>query len=120
MATFTPVPKADLKDPAFLEHCRELCRLWRVPCFISGVRDGTIVPHHVRPKAVWGDKNNVVFLSSAYHVERNDSAHRLGSYIAFDAKHGCDLVAEAFRIYQEYLRIYRPKGEDSEGINTDG
>jgi len=101
---FTPVPKAELKDPDYLEFCRDQCRVRKARCVVTGLWDRTVVPHHVRPKAIWGDKNNIVYMSSPYHVERKDSAHALGHHAVFDAEHGTDLVGTAIKQYQDYLR----------------
>jgi len=98
------VPKADNRDKAYLDHCRELCRSFRGQCFVTGDRTG-LVPHHVRPKAVHGDKNNIVITTQWLHCLSSDSAHVLGHYTLFDRAHGVDSLAEARRMYQAYLEM---------------
>lgn len=105
------VPKADNKDPDYLEHCRDLCRLWRVPCFVCRTRNGTVVPHHVRNKQVYGDKWNAVFLCGRCHLE----IHHLGRHTFCHVNNlslGI-LLDEATRLYDEYLTIHRGNNENS-------
>lgn len=97
------VPKANLFDPAYLEHWRDLCRLWRAHCFVCGLRDATVVPHHVRAKRRFGDKSNIVPLCFRCH----QLIHQQGAS-ALEARHGVTLEEmreEAARLYAAYLEM---------------
>lgn len=95
-------------DPDFLEHCRDLCRFWRAPCFVCAARDGTVVPHHVHAKRRFGDKANIVFACGTCHREIHDHG-----YTWFEQKHGVpkeDFEREAARIYSQFTRIWQDDG----------
>jgi len=112
-------PKADLKDPEYLEHCRDLCRLWCASCFVCGTRNGTVVPHHVRAKAAHGDKANLLYLCSTCHLD----IHHYGRHTFCHVNNlslGM-LLDEGRRLYDEYLETYGAEpstGDDSSSSNN--
>ena len=95
-------------DPEFLGHCRDLCRVWRVSCFVCGKRDGTVVPHHVHAKRRFGDKNNIVCIDSVCHGLIHDRG-----YEWFEKHTGvslADFEAEARRLYAKFREIWQDEG----------
>lgn len=94
-------PKSDLHDPDYLEYWRDLCRVWWAYCFACGLRDAIVVPHHVRAKRRFGDKNNIVPVCFHCHHWLH-----LAGYSAIEEKHGKgkqDFIEEAARLYAVYL-----------------
>jgi hypothetical protein len=98
-----PVPKTDRRDKAYLDHCRLLCRLWRVACFVCDARDGTVVPHHVKGKRRFGDKWNVLYLCGTCHRQLH-TVGRETFYRLHNTSHAA-FSEEAVRLYDEWLEI---------------
>jgi len=112
-------PKADNRDPAYLEHRNSLCRVWKASCFFCGARNGTVVTHHVRCKAVYGDKWNCLYACGRCHLE----IHYVGRHTFCHINHLSlgQLLDEAKRDYDEYLETYGAEpstGEDSSSSNN--
>jgi len=98
-----PCPKLNNRDPAYFKHWQGLCRRRLATCFVTGLYDETLIPHHVLGRAIHGDKNNIVPVSFRPH----QCFHQDGESV-FVAKYGVtveQMQEEARRLYQLYLEM---------------
>jgi hypothetical protein len=92
--------QGQVKDPAYLSWCS------KQPCCISGELPATT--HHVRNFGSPKDDHRVIRLAKRFHLYEAgpDSIERLGK-TAFERKHGIGIEAEAVRLLERYLALYR-------------
>lgn len=97
-------PKPGGKDAAYHKHMSGLCEVGRLGCFVCNEHGRHVTMHHVTGRKN-GEKWNLLPLCSLHHTMSNDSAHALGSYRLFDKVRGVDSLAEATRLYDEWLEM---------------